>query len=116
VIAQAQRLALQQFIRAKQLEWRQVGSTRRWDTESLANEIATDARSAQVQLCGFWYGPTATEMREILSPVFAYLGSGPDLALVSAAVALACHKRRVPTNPLVAIADAMASTLTKAQS
>jgi len=95
VIAQAQQQALQEFIRAKQLEWRQVGFTRQWDTESLATEIAQDVRFAQVQLCGLWYGPTEAEIRDILAPILAYAGYGPDLAMVSAAVALACHKRRV---------------------
>jgi len=116
VITQAQQQALQQFIRAKQVEWNQFIPGRQWDTESLANEIATDARFAQVQLCGFWYGPTETEIRNILSPTLAYAGYGPDLAVVSAAVALACHKRRVQTNPLVAIADAVASALAKVDS
>ena len=114
MIAHAQQQALQQFIRAKQLEWRQVAFTRQWDTESLATEIAKDLRFAQVQLCGFWYGPTEAEIRDILAPIFTYVGYGPDLAVVSAAVALACHKRRVQTNPLVAIADFVASALAKA--
>lgn len=116
MIAPAQQQALQQFIRAKRLEWRQVGFTRPWDTESLANEIAADARFAEVKLCGMWRGPTEAEIHGILSPVFAYLGYGPDLAVVSAAMALACHKRRVPTSPPVAIADAVASAFAKADS
>lgn len=113
MIAQAQQQALQQFIRAKHVEWNQFGPGRRWDTESLATEIATDARFAQVQLCGVWYGPTETEIRDVLSPVLAYAGYGPDIALVSAAVALACHKRRVQNNLIVAVADAIASAIAK---
>ena len=116
MIAQAQQLALQQFIRVKQTEWSQFVPGRQWDTESLATEIAADVRFAQVQLCGFWYGPTETEIRDLLSPILAYAGYGPDVAVISAAVALACHKRRVPTNPLVAIADAVASAFAKANS
>ena len=116
MIAQAQQQALQQFIRAKQLEWRQAGFTRQWDTESLATEIAQDVRFAQIQLCGFWYGPTETEIRDILAPILNYAGYGPDLAMVGAALALACHKRRLQTNPLVAIADAITSAFTKADS
>ena len=115
MIAQAQQQALREFIGAKQVEWSQFVPGRQWDTGSLATEIAADARFAQVQLCGSWYGPTETEIRDILSPIFVYLGYGPDLAMVSAAVALACHKRRVQTNPLVAIADAVASALAKAK-
>jgi hypothetical protein len=95
MIDRATRQQLQQFIQAKQLEWSQIAFGRRWDVESLANELASDARFAQVQLCGFWYGPTETEIRNILSPILAFAGYGPDLAVVSAAVALACHKRRV---------------------
>jgi hypothetical protein len=115
VIAQAQQQSLRELIRARQLEWHQVGFARQWDTESLATEIAADAHFAQVQLCGFWYGPTETEIRDILSPILAYAGYGPDLAVVSAAVALACHKRWVQANPLVAIVDAVASALAKAK-
>ena len=116
MIAQAQQQALRQFIRVKQIEWSQFIPLRQWDTESLATEIAADVRFAQVQLCGFWYGPTETEIRDILAPILAYAGYGPDLAMVSAALALACHKRRVQANPLVAIADAVTSAFTKADS
>ena len=115
MIAQAQQRALQQFIRVKQIEWRKYVPGRQWDTESLATEIAADVRFAEVKLCGFWYGPTETEIRDILAPILAYAGYGPDLAVVSAAVALSCHKRRVQANPLVAIADAVASALAKAK-
>ena len=115
MIAQAQQQALQQFIRVKQTEWSQFVPSRQWDTDSLATEIAADARFAQVQLCGLWYGPTETEIRDILSPILTYAGYGPDVTIISAAVALACHKRRVQTNPLVAIADAVASALAKAK-
>ena len=115
MIAQAQQQALQQFIRAKQIEWSQFVPGRQWDRESLAAEIASDGRFAQVQLCGLWSGPTETEIRDILSPVLTYAGYRPDVALVSVAVALACHKRRAQTNPLVAIADAVASALAKAK-
>ena len=115
MIAQAQQQALREFIGAKQVEWSQFVPGRQWDTESLAAEIAADARFAQVQLCRSWYGPTETEIRDILSPILAYAGYGPDVAVISAAVALACHKRRVQINPLVAIADAVASALAKAK-
>ena len=115
MIAQAQQQALQQFIRVKQTEWSQFVPGRQWDTDSLATEIAADARFAQVQLCGLWYGPTETEIRDILSPILTYAGYGPDVTIISAAVALACHKRRVQTNPLLAIADAVASALAKAK-
>lgn len=115
MIAQAQQLALQQFVRVKQTEWSQFVPGRQWDTDSLPTEIAADVRFAQVQLCGSWYGPTETEIRDILSPILTYAGYGPDVTMISAAVALACHKRRVQTNPLVAIADAVASALAKAK-
>ena len=115
MIAQTQQQALQQFIRVKQTEWSQFVPGRQWDTDSLATEIVADARFAQVQLCGLWYGPTETEIRDILSPILTYAGYGPDITIISAAVALACHKRRVQTNPLLAIADAVASALAKAK-
>jgi hypothetical protein len=113
VIAQAQQQALQQFIRVKQTEWSQFVPGRQWDTDSLATEIAADARFAQVQLCGLWYGPTETEIRDILSPILAYAGYGPDLTIVSAAIALACHKRRLKTNPVVAAVDGIAGLLSQ---
>jgi len=113
VIAQAQQQALQQFIRVKQSEWSQFVPGRQWDTDSLATEIAADARFAQVQLCGLWYGPTETEIRDILSPILAYAGYGPDLTIVSAAIALACHKRRLKTNPVVAAVDGIAGLLSQ---
>ena len=115
MITQAQQQALREFIRVKQTEWSQFVPGRQWATDSLATEIAADVRFAQVQLCGSWYGPTETEIRDILSPILTYAGYGPDVAVISAAVALACHKRRVQTNPLVAIADAVASALAKAK-
>lgn len=115
MIAQAQQQALQQFIHAKQIEWSQFAPGRQWDRGSLAAEIAADVRFAQVQLCGLWSGPTETEIRDILSPILTYAGYGPDVAVVSVAVALACHKRRVQINPLMAIADAVANALAKAK-
>ncbi len=115
MIAQAQQQALREFIGAKQIEWSQFVPGRQWDADTLATEIAADVRFAQVRLCGSWYGPTETEIRDILSPILAYAGYGPDVAVISAAVALACRKRRVQINPLVAIAEAVASALAKAK-
>ena len=113
MIAQAQQQALLRFIGAKQVEWSQFVPGRQWDKEALATEIASDARFAEVQLCGTWYGPNETEIRDILSPILAYAGYGPDLAVVSAAIALACHKRRVKTNLVVAAVDGIAGLLSK---
>ena len=113
MIAQAQQQALQRFIGAKQVEWNQYVPGRRWDKEALATDIASDARFAEVQLCGAWYGPNETEIRDILSPILAYAGYGPDLTIVSAAIALACHKRRVNTNPVIAAVDGMARFLSQ---
>ncbi|MCU4185198.1 hypothetical protein K6U06_12560 [Acidiferrimicrobium sp. IK] len=113
MIAEAQQQALQHFIGAKQVEWSQYVPGRQWDKEALATEIASDARFAEVQLCGTWYGPNETEIRDILSPILAYAGYGPDLAVVSAAIALACHKRRVKTNPVLTVVDGIAGLLGK---
>ena len=113
MIAEAQQQALQHFIRAKQVEWSQYVPGRQWDKEALATEIASDARFAEVQLCGTWYGPNETEIRDILSPILAYAGYGPDLTIASAAIALACHKRRVKTNLVVAVVDGIAGLLTQ---
>jgi hypothetical protein len=113
MIAEAQQQALQHFIGAKQVEWSQFVPGRQWDQEALATEIASDARFAEVQLCGAWYGPNETEIREILSPILAYAGYGPDLTIVSAAIALACHKRRVKTNPVLAVVDGIAGLLSQ---
>jgi len=113
MIAQAQQQALQRFIGTKQVEWSQYVPGRQWDKEALATEIASDARFAEVQLCGTWYGPNETEIRDILSPILAYAGYGPDLAVVSAAIALACHKWRVKTNPVLTVVDGIAGLLGK---
>jgi len=112
MIDQAQQ-QLQQFIQAKQLEWSQIAFGRRWDVESLANELGSDARFAKLSLCGFWYGPTEIEIRNILSTFLAFAGYGPDLAVVSAAVALACHKRRIASNPIIGIVDDIAGAIGK---
>jgi len=113
MIAEAQQQALQHFIGAKQVEWSQYVPGRQWDKEALATEIASDARIAEVQLCGTWYGPNETEIRDILSPILAYAGYGPDLTIVSAAIALACHKRRLKANPVVAAVDGIAGLLSQ---
>ena len=113
MIAEAQQQALQRFIGVKQVEWNQFVPGRQWDKEALATEIASDARFAEVQLCGTWYGPNETEIRDILSPILAYAGYGPDLTIVSAAIALACHKRRVKTNLVVAAVDGIAGFLSQ---
>ena len=113
MIAQAQQQALQRFIDAKQVEWSQFVPGRQWDKEALATEIASDARFAEVQLCGTWYGPNETEIRDILSPILAYAGYGPDLTIVSAAIALACHKRRDKTNLVVAAVNGIAGLLSQ---
>ncbi|MHB1511525.1 MAG: hypothetical protein ACYCST_11665 [Acidimicrobiales bacterium] len=113
MIAEAQQQALQRFIGVKQVEWSQYVPGRQWDKEALATEIASDARFAEVQLCGTWYGPNETEIRDILSPILAYAGYGPDLTIVSAAIALACHKRRVKTNLVVAAVDGIAGLLSQ---
>lgn len=113
MIAQAQQQALQRFIGTKQVEWSQYVPGRQWDKEALATEIVSDARFTEVQICGTWYGPNETEIRDILSPILAYAGYGPDLAVVSAAIALACHKRRVKTNPVLAVVDGIAGLLSQ---
>ena len=117
MIAEAQQAALQKYMATKHTEWartlRVVGH--QWDVESLAADLVADARFAQVQLCGMWYGPTETEIRDVLSPVLTYTGYGPDLALVSAAVALACHRRRINANPVVAFAELIAQIAAKAK-
>jgi len=116
MIAEAQQQALQRFIGAKQVEWSQYVPGRQWDKEDLTNEIVSDARFAEVQLCGTWYRPNETEIRDILSPILAYAGYGPDLTIVSAAIALACHKRRVKTNLVVAVVDGIAGLLSQRKS
>ena len=113
MIAEAQQRALQHFIGAKQVEWNQYVPARQSDKEALANEIVSDARFAEVQPCDTWYGPNETEIRDILSPILAYAGYGPDLTIVSAAIALACHKRRIKANPVVAVVDGIAGLLSQ---
>ena len=100
MISKDQQQALQEFIRAKYKsgDWTQFGFGQHWDIESLADDIVADARFAKVEICGLWYGPTETEIRDILSLLSVYTPYGPDVAMVSAAVALACKKRRYQVN------------------
>jgi hypothetical protein len=115
MIAEAQQQALQLFIGVKQVEWSQFVPGRQWDKEALASTLAGQqaARFTEVQLCDMWYGPNETEIRDILSPILAYAGYGPDLTVVSAAIALACHTRRVKTNLVVAVVDGIAALLSQ---
>ncbi len=100
VISKEKQQALQEFIKVKlnSTEWIQLKIISRYDAESLASDISNDARFAKIGLCGFWYGPTETEIRDILSLLSVYTPYGPDVAMVSAAVALACKKCRHRAN------------------
>lgn len=89
--------ALRRYVTQKHGEWAATpafGWTHPWDVESLATDLAADARFAEVGLCGFWSGPTAAEVRAVIAPVLGVTSIGPPIDLVSAAVSLACVRHR----------------------
>jgi hypothetical protein len=115
MITDQQKQSLQSYLRSKYAEWHQSLwlVTQPWDVETLANEMASDVRFADLQLCGLWYGPNETELRNIIEPMLQLAEYGPEVTVVVAAMALACHKRRVQSNPVVALVDLVASAASK---
>lgn len=115
MITDQQKQSLQSYLRSKYAEWQRTPRlvTQQWEVEALANDMAADARFANLQLCGLWYGPNGTELRDIIEPMLRFAGYGPEIAVVAAAMALACHKKRVQSNPLVALVDLGATVASK---
>ena len=89
-----QQQALRSYITEKRSEWARQEAGNRWDAVQLANDLGTDARFGALDLCGFWNGPTTSEVREALLPVASLYAWGPPIEVMADAVTLACDRCR----------------------
>jgi hypothetical protein len=89
-----QQRALSSYIAGKRSEWARREAGNLWDAGQLANDLAADARFAALDLCGFWNGPTTSEVCEILLPLASLYGWGPPIEVIADAVTLACDRCR----------------------
>jgi len=89
-----QQQALRSYIAEKRSEWARRAAGNLWDATQLADDLGTDARFAALDLCGFWNGPTASEVRGILLPIASLYGWGPPIEVIADAVTLACDRCR----------------------
>lgn len=89
-----QQHALRSYIVEKRSEWSGRAAGNLWDAGQLANDLGIDARFAALDLCGFWNGPTTSEVREALLPVASLYGWGPPIDVISDAVTIACDRCR----------------------
>ena len=87
-------MALRSYIAEKRSEWAGRAAGNPWDPTQLANDLGADARFAALGICGFWIGPTTSEVREILLPIAGLYGWGPPIEVISDAVTLACERCR----------------------
>ncbi len=89
-----QQQALRSYIAEKRSEWARREAGNLCDAGQLANDLGIDARFAALDLCGFWNGPTTSEVREALLPVASLYGWGPPIDVIAEVVALACDRCR----------------------
>ncbi len=89
-----QQQALRSYIAEKRSEWAGQAAGKLWDAGQLAGDLGTDARFAALDLCGFWNGPTTSDVREILLPLASLYGWGPPIDVIADAVTLACDRCR----------------------
>ncbi len=89
-----QQQALRSYIAEKRSQWAWRSAGNLWDATQLANDLATDARFAALDLCGFWNSPMTSEVREILLPVASLYGWGPPIEAIADEVTLACNRCR----------------------
>lgn len=115
MIADQQQEALRRYVAQRHGEWTAtapaLGWTQTWGVESLATDLAADARFAEVGLCGFWSGPTAAEVRMVILPILGVTSMGPPIDLVSAAVSLACDRHRSQMQQRAAVAGFAAAAV-----
>ena len=69
-----QQNALRSYIVEKRSEWSGRAAGTLWDARQLADDLKSDARFAALDLCGFWDGPTTSEVRDILLPLASLYG------------------------------------------
>jgi hypothetical protein len=89
-----QQRALSSYIAEKRSEWVRQAAGNLWDATQLADDLGTDAQFAALDLCGFWNGPTTSDVREILLPIASLYGWGPPIEVIADAVTLACDRCR----------------------
>ena len=89
-----QKYALSSYIAEKRSAWTRRAAGHPRDATQLANELGADARFSAFGICGFWNGPTTSEVREILLPVAGLYGWGPPIEVIADAVTLACDRCR----------------------
>ncbi|MHB8324519.1 MAG: hypothetical protein ACYDEA_03030 [Candidatus Dormibacteria bacterium] len=89
-----QQRALSSYIAEKRSDWVRRAAGNLWDARQLANDLGTDARFAALDLCGFWNGPTTSDVREILLPMASLYGWGPPIEVIADAVTMACDRCR----------------------
>jgi len=95
-----QQQALRDYTAEKRSEWTRMTPGNLWDADHLADDLERDARFAALDLCGFWNGPTASEVRDILLPLSSSYGWGPTIEVIADAVTLArdrCRSHRQTT-------------------
>jgi len=89
-----QERALSSYIAEKRSEWVRWSAGNLWDATQLADDLGTDAQFAALDLCGFWNGPTTSDVRETLVPLASLYGWGPPIEVIADAVTLACDRCR----------------------
>jgi len=89
-----QQRALSSYIAEKRSDWARRAAGNLWDATLVADDMETDARFAALDLCGFWHGPTTSDVREILLPMASLYGGGPPIEVIADAVTLTCGKAR----------------------
>ena len=89
-----QQRALRSYIAEKRSEWARRKAGNLWDAGQLADDLKADLRFAALDLCGFWNGPTTSEVRETLLPLTSPYGWVPPTQVIADAVNLASDRCR----------------------
>ena len=102
------------YFAEKRSEWAGRAAGNLWDATRLADDMETDARFAALDLCGFWHGPTTSDVREILLPMASLYGWGPPIEVIADAVTIAtdrCRSNRQATAALIGVGAVLLITL-----
>ncbi len=85
-------VALRTYIAEKRSDWAGRAAGHPWDATQLAKDLGADARFGALGICGFWNGPTTSQVREILLPIAGLYAWGPPIEVIADAVTLACDR------------------------
>ena len=110
----AQQHALSSYIAEKSSDWARRAAGNLWDGTQLADDMGTDARFAALDLCGFWNGPTTSDVGEILLPMASLYEWGPPIEVIADAVTIAsdrCRSNRQATAALIGVGAVLLITL-----